>query len=126
MGQAKKRGDKSQRVVQALERERKLFAERTEGIAFFGSTINTKIKPEQQELSKNPPVVGMYLATKLNEGMEVSVSEVTEQDEDGFYMVYMSSDNDLGWPDAIETELINEEWIEYSNRYGLIPSPYDL
>lgn len=126
MGQAKKRGDKNQRIVQALERETKLFAERTEGSAFFGSTSSTKIKPEQQEISKTPPVVGMYMATKLDEGMEVSVSEVTEPEEDGFYMVYMSTDNDLGWPDAIETELINKEWIEFSNRYGLIPSPYDV
>ena len=125
MGQANKRGNKDQRIAQALELQKQL-PEDQQQITFIGSSIRPNLTLEQMELSKTPPEVGFYLATKLDEHMEVYVSEVSEPEDDGFHLVLMCTDNDPGWPDAIETELTNEEWFDFSHRYGLIPSPYDI
>lgn len=125
MGQAKKRGNKESRIAQALEKQKLTVIDSPQKPNPYDEFKLTNRKIREYVPSTTFPKVGIYIATILDEGMEVFVSEVTEPDEDGFFLVTMSTENDIGWPDAIETELVSDDWFEFALKFALIPSPYD-
>lgn len=65
------------------------------------------------------PEIGLYIATKNENGMRLFVEEAYGDDPDEFYLVEIADDETVGDYSAMGEELDKEQWESLVCEYGL-------
>lgn len=84
----------------------------------MGQAKNRGSKEDRLKEATTPPQEGIYVATKLDAGYSVYVSDVSDP-EDGFFVLTVINAIDKDDPSAISDEITSDEWFSFARRYGM-------
>lgn len=74
----------------------------------------------QARSKRTAPTVGVYVSTKKVQGMRLLVEDVTDADDEGFFLVSMLDEASASDPHAAGDELAANDWFDLVDEYGLV------